>query len=60
MTMSLANRVGIFFPDELDAMRVELDAGDVPGETPTDREDRAAAIIAKRKEKKSEAELPQR
>lgn len=60
MPMSLASRTGIFFPDELDSMRIELDARSVPGETQAEREDRAAAIIAQRRAKQGEKDAPQR
>lgn len=47
MTMSLAGRAGIFLPDEIAAMRRELEAGRMPGETPAQRNARAVMIVAR-------------
>ena len=59
MPMSLAGRLGIFLPDEIEAMRLELEAGNVIDETAEQREDRATAIIARYRTTKSEIEPPQ-
>ncbi|MBX3532690.1 MAG: hypothetical protein KF849_18995 [Rhizobiaceae bacterium] len=57
--MSLASRIGIFLPDEIEAMRLEFDAGNVQNETAAQREDRAAAIIARFQARKTEVKPPQ-
>ena len=59
MPMSQASRVGIFLPDEIEAMRREFDEGAVPNETPLDREHRAAALIARHQARKSQEQPPQ-
>jgi hypothetical protein len=59
MTSSLTNRVGIFFPEEVEAMRLEFDAETAQSETPEQREQRASAIIARHQIRKTDSEPPQ-
>ncbi|MBX9462563.1 MAG: hypothetical protein KL840_06270 [Aquamicrobium sp.] len=42
----LGNR-GVFHPEEIEDMRLELSSGDIPDETPEEREARAQQIIAR-------------
>ena len=39
---------GIFSPEEVDDMRAELARGDIPAETPGDREGRAREILTRK------------
>ena len=54
MSASERSNSGVFYPDEIQVMRGELSAGDVPDETPHEREARAQQIIV-RSMKMSEA-----
>lgn len=50
----------VFFPDEIELMCAELDAGAVLNETAAQRYDRATAIISQHRDRKSEQEPPRR
>lgn len=50
----LGNR-GVFYPDEIEDMRRELSSGDIPHETPEEREARAQQIIARNMSKAARA-----
>lgn len=47
MSASEPSNSGVFYPDEIEDMRGELSAGDVPDETPHEREARAQQIIVR-------------
>ncbi len=47
MSASEPSNSGVFSPDEIEDMRGELSAGDVPDETPHEREARAQQIIVR-------------
>jgi hypothetical protein len=59
MTSNLTNRVGIFLPEEVEAMRLEFDSESAASETAEQREQRASRIIARHQTKKTETEPPQ-
>lgn len=47
MPMSMSSHIGIFQPDEIEAMRLEFAASSSPDESQVQREERAAEIIAR-------------
>ena len=47
MSASERSNSGVFYPDEIQVMRGELSAGDVPDETPHERDARAQQIIVR-------------
>jgi hypothetical protein len=59
MNNNLTNRVGIFFPEEVEAMRLEFDAEAAASETVEQRERRASAIIARHQTQKTDSEPTQ-
>lgn len=55
MVASQPENRGVFYPDEIEDMRLELSSGNTPDETPEEREARAQQILARNMQKAGNA-----